>query len=197
MSTGRGRRVRCPAAPAHQPRHHPHGVRAPVRQRREHRRRRWHRSKDVVGNLPCCARKAERLVSPAPSADAATCFWRLAGALRRAGPDPHSFSRGMPGGHGFATACVRKALPGEDGRGGCSMMDGAAHQRRRRAVAARPKHLRPLSCPRPWRRRTLGLDRPCGSDCRSRSERRSHHVRRAGCVVFAARQLSALSVATV
>ena len=121
----------------------------------------------------------------------ATCFWRLAGALRRAGPDPHSFSRGMPGGHGFVTACVRKELPGEDGRGGCSMMDGAVHQRRRRAVAARPKHLRPLSCPRPWRRRTLGLDRPCGSDCRSRSERRSRHVRRAGCVVVATRQLTA------
>jgi hypothetical protein len=34
---------------------------------------------------------------------------------------------------------VRKELPGEDGRGGCSVMRGAVRQRRRRAVAARPE----------------------------------------------------------
>jgi len=39
----------------------------------------------------------------------------LVGASRcvatRAGRDPHSCSRGMGGGHGFATACVRKQSP--------------------------------------------------------------------------------------
>ena len=36
------------------------------------------------------------------------------------------------------TGFVRKELLGEDGRGGCSVRDGAARRRRRRAVAARP-----------------------------------------------------------
>jgi hypothetical protein len=74
MSAGRGRGVRCPAAPAHQPRHHPHGVRAPVRQSREHRRRRWHRSKDVVGNLPCSARPAGNSAPAEPSLDSSAAF---------------------------------------------------------------------------------------------------------------------------
>ena len=41
----------------------------------------------------------------------------------------------------------------------------------------------------------LELHRPCGSDCRSRSERQSHRVHRK-CGVFATRQLTALSIAT-
>jgi hypothetical protein len=47
-------------------------------------------------------------------------------------------------GLGFVTARVRNELLGEDGRGCCSVMDGAARRRRRRAVAARPERKRPL-----------------------------------------------------
>ena len=51
--------------------------------------------------------------------------------------ETHFVLSGHQGRHVVA-ACVRKELLGEDGRGGCSVMDVAVRQRRRRVVAARP-----------------------------------------------------------
>ena len=52
------------------------------------------------------------------------------------------YRAGLQGRRGCAASLVRNVLLGEDGRGGCSVMDGTVRPPGRRAAAARPKQSR-------------------------------------------------------